>query len=512
MSHEIRGVNRIGEEIKGFVQIYICEEDLEMDKKLILKDIALMKAHSIMLWSQGLLNHLKLKKILSALNKLEKLNFEGKFKLKRELEDVHMNIEDFVIKEAGMDAGGMMLFARSRNDQVLTDIRMHIREELIDIYLETCELIEELLKLANRNLETFMPYYTHMQPAQPGTFAHLCLRYVDSFLRVLERLNELYERVNVSPFGSGAASGVDAPINRFLVAQLLGFKGVQENTLDCVSSRGELEAECLFVSSLLMTELSRLCNELILFSTKEFGFIELGEPFTTGSSLMPQKRNPDVAEIVRGRTGRVYSYLFHVLCVIKDLISGYSRDMQETKASTFKGFETVKSTVKAVSQMIKTVKVYREEMFEAAIKGDVTAADLANLLVSKDVSFKQAYMVVKELIKEIGNLNSSNALDISEKIEELTEDMLGRKITVTEREVMETIDLKRSVERRNLFGGPSPRVVKEMVIGRFKRVSMMKREAVDKKREIKDKIGELNRLTDLLIEGRIKEVKETLSR
>ncbi len=483
------------------VEEYLVEEDIELDKKLIVPDIYLMKAHTIMLWKTGYLERKKLVSILRALFKLQRENEKGTFKLKGKFEDVHMNVEQYVINECGLETGGMIQFARSRNDQVIADIRIFLREKLLSISLKLTELLDSLLKLAKENIETVYPLYTHLQPAQPSTIAHWALSYFDYFKRNLDRILETYRRVNLNPMGSAAGSGVELNIDRELTMKLLGFEGIQENTLDVISSRGENEAETLFTLSMLMTGLSRISMDLILYSTSEFQFVRLGENYVTGSSLMPQKKNPDTLEITRGKTGRIYGYLMHVLSTLKDLPSGYSRDMQETKASLFKGIEAVEKALKVFPGLIKTIQINRERMVEACLKGKTFAADIANTLVTKHrLSFREAYMTVKNALEDV----EEDAEEITEKINEIME-KTKKKTRVKVEEIREALDIVKSINKRNVLGGPSPESVRRMLVKREKELNKIKKGITLKIEEIRGKMGYLDEIAREIIEGKIKE-------
>ncbi len=491
--------------LEKLIREYACREDLWCDEKLVKYDVLTLKSHNLMLWFKGLLRYTKLRKILISLNKIEKLSREGKFKLKEEFEDVHMNIEAFIIKDSGLEVGGMIQFGRSRNDQVLTDIRMYLRDEILKIINLVIKLMNVFLRQAEENVSTIMPAYTHLQPAQPSTFAHWCLSYVDTLFRSINRLNEVLKRVNLNPLGAAAVSGAALPLDRELTASLLGFSKIQENTLDVISSRGEIETEALCVLSLLMTSLSRLASELILFSTFEFGFIKLGDLFTTGSSLMPQKRNPDIAELIRGKTGRIYGYLFQNLSILKDLPSGYSRDMQETKLSLFKALEIVESTLKITSELMKTVQVNKERMLKVTEQSNVTSTELINLLVSRGVSFRQAYLLVKEIIRKHGNLASMKSQKLVEEVSLQLGKRLKTKRMVSSNEIREALNPKTSVELRKVTGGPAPEEVRRMIEHRKKEISVEKKKTNEIEIKIRNNLETLNKLVNLVIEGKNEE-------
>ncbi|MBI5133562.1 MAG: argininosuccinate lyase, partial [Thaumarchaeota archaeon] len=323
---------------------YTSAENVVLDERLIPYDILGSEAHVAMLHKQQILTLKEAKQILKALGSVRNSYDKGEFSLKEDLEDVHMNIETSITEEIG-DTGGKMHTARSRNDQVNLDTRLYLRDEINEIIEQLLELEMTFIRLGKRNLQTLMPGYTHTRIAQPITLAFWLSSYAQGFERDAERLQELYDRININPLGACALAGTTWNIDRELTAELLGFNGVQANALDVVSSRGEFEAELLSILSILMLRLSRIAEELILFSSAEFGFFELSDRYATGSSIMPQKKNPDALELMRARCARIYGYLIQVLATVKNLISGHNADTQETKYAAFMGIDHAKASL-----------------------------------------------------------------------------------------------------------------------------------------------------------------------
>jgi argininosuccinate lyase len=321
---------------------------------------------------------------------------KGEFIFKPEDEDIHMAIEKALIERAGA-AGEKLHTARSRNDQVSLDVRMYLREEIEQIIKMVARLKELLVGLANREDGTIMPGYTHLQKAQPVLLAHYLMAYWDMMDRDEQRLRECYARVNIMPLGSAALAGTGLPIDRAYVANLLKFREMSKNSMDAVSDR-DFVAEFIFAASLIMMHMSRFCEDLIIWSTDEFQFVEISDAFTTGSSIMPQKKNPDVAELIRGKTGRVYGNLVSLLTVMKGLPMTYNRDLQEDKEPLFDTVDTIKRCLEILSSMIKSVKFNRVKMLEEASGGFSTATDVAEYLVMKGIPFRTAHEIVGRLV------------------------------------------------------------------------------------------------------------------
>lgn len=364
------------------------------DSEIAQYDIIGSQAHAIMLYENKILNKAEIKKILLALEKLKKESFSAK----SSAEDIHELIEAIVIKKIGIEAGGKMHTARSRNDQVSVDLRMKIRDDINVICSCILDLIETLIAQAEKHKVTPMPLYTHLQQAQIGTFSHYLLSYADVLFRDMERLSATYERVNRSPLGAGPVGGTSLPINRNSTAKMLGFYGLVENSIDATSSR-DVVAEYASNVAILMTNLSRIAEDLVIWSTSEFSFVELSDQFSSPSSVMPQKKNPDILELTRGKSARSIGNLVAILSNLKGLASGYGRDLQEIKPSVFSSSKIVISALIVLNSMFATLKINKQKMKQVADSGYILALDVAELLVKQGISFRTAHKIVGKLVQ-----------------------------------------------------------------------------------------------------------------
>lgn len=369
---------------------------INFDKALAEEDIQGSLAHVSMLGKCGIVPAKDVEIIKNGLNKvLDKIR-AGEIQFSVSDEDIHMNIEKHLIEEVGA-VGGKLHTGRSRNDQVATDMHLYLRKRVVELTGLLHALQESLITQAKSNMDTIIPGYTHLQRAQPILFPHHLMAYVSMFERDIDRLKDSYKRINVLPLGAGALAGTTFPIDRHYVAEQLGFDGVYENSLDAVSDR-DFIVEFLAGASLIMTHLSRLCEELVLWSSTEFSFVELDDAFCTGSSIMPQKKNPDVAELVRGKTGRVYGNLIGLLTVLKSLPLAYNKDMQEDKEGMFDTVATLEGALQLFAPMIATMKVNTGRMREAVNKDFSNATDIADFLVGKGLPFRQAHEVIGKTV------------------------------------------------------------------------------------------------------------------
>ena len=369
---------------------------IHFDKRLYRYDIEGSIAHARMLSKQRIISKKDERVIVKGLVAILAEIEEGRFVFKPEDEDIHMAVENALIAMTG-EAGGKLHAGRSRNDQVSLDVRMYLREEIRQIVEAVSLLKASLVELAGKEERTILPGYTHLQKAQPVLLAHYLLAYWEMLDRDEERLWECHKRVNIMPLGSAALAGTGLPVDRAYVATLLKFPEISHNSMDAVSDR-DFVAEFIFVASLLMMHMSRFCEDLVIWSTDEFQFVEISDAFTTGSSIMPQKKNPDVAELIRGKTGRVYGDLMAVLTMMKGLPMTYNRDLQEDKEALFDAVDTVKECVHILSEMAGHLKFNREKMLKAASGGFSTATDVAEYLVMKGVPFREAHKVVGRLV------------------------------------------------------------------------------------------------------------------
>ena len=369
---------------------------LSFDRRLYRYDIAGSIAHARMLAKQGIIVSEEAETIINALTEIGEELERGKFKFKPELEDIHMAIEARLLDKVG-EVGGKLHTARSRNDQVALDLRLFVREAIGNTLLRIKELERALVNLAEASINVVVPGYTHLQLAQPVLLAHHLLAYFEMLQRDIDRFIACLEHVDVMPLGSGALAGVTYDIDRDFVARELGFSGVSRNSMDAVADR-DFVIEYESAASICMMHLSRLAEELILWSTAEFGFVELDESYATGSSIMPQKKNPDVAELARGKTGRVYGHLMALLTTMKGLPLTYNRDLQEDKEGLFDTVDTLLATLEIFTGMIATLKVNAENTRRAAERGYILATDLADYLVKKGEAFRTAYDIVARLV------------------------------------------------------------------------------------------------------------------
>ncbi len=381
---------------------------IQFDKRLYHQDIRGSIAHARMLGKQGIIPMEDVEAIIHGLQQILQQIEAGTFDFSIALEDIHMNIESRLSASIG-EAGKRLHTGRSRNDQVALDIRLYLRDEIVDISTYIDLLIDALLVQAEQNLDVIMPGFTHLQTAQPILFSHHLMAYVEMFKRDRARLDDCLKRVNVMPLGAGALAGTTFPIDREYVAEQLDFAAITRNSLDSVSDR-DFALEFMADASILMMHLSRFSEELILWSTSSFKFIELSDGFCTGSSIMPQKKNPDVPELVRGKTGRVYGNLMALLTVMKSLPLAYNKDMQEDKEPLFDTIDTVKGSLKIFGDMIREMRVYEANMRRAAGQGFSTATDVADYLVRKGLPFRDAHEAVGNAVKYC----IENEMDITE--------------------------------------------------------------------------------------------------
>ena len=377
----------------------------------------------------------------------------GKVEFDEKAEDIHMNIETLLIERIG-DVGKRLHTGRSRNDQVALDIRMYNREQIKDIKALLLELIEALNTIAENNVNTIMPGYTHLQRAQPVTLAHHVLAYCEMFKRDVDRLGDTYRRTSVMPLGSGALAATTYPLDRQAVCDALGFDSITLDSMDGVSDR-DFCIDLLSALSVIMMHLSRFCEEIILWSSHEFKFVELDDAYSTGSSIMPQKKNPDMAELIRGKTGRVYGHLMGMLTMMKGLPLAYNKDMQEDKEAVFDSIDTVKMCLPVFTNMIKTAVFNKTNMYKAAKGGFTNATDAADWLVKKGVPFRDAHAILGHLV--LYCINNDKGL------EDLTLDEFRAISPVFDESVYEAISVEKCVEARNIPGGPSPEYIKKLI-------------------------------------------------
>lgn len=418
---------------------------ITFDKRMYKEDIEGSSAHCKMLAKQGIISETEKDLIIDGLQKILKEIETGEFTFSISDEDIHMSIEKRLIQLVGA-VGGKLHTARSRNDQVAVDVRLYLRREVKEISQLLFNLQNTIVELAEKYKNVIFPGYTHLQRAQPILFGHHMMAYYEMFKRDMERLTECYKRINVMPLGAGALAGTTFPIDRHFVAKELDFPAVTENSLDSVSDR-DFIIELNFVISMIMMHLSRFSEEIIIWSTTEFGFITLDDRYSTGSSIMPQKKNPDAAELVRGKTGRVFGNLFGILTVMKGLPLAYNKDTQEDKEGVFDSVDTVKIALTVFEGMIATMKINQEKMKAAIYEGFTNATDVADYLAKKGMPFREAHKVVGEIVLYCENskkLISEMKLEEYKKFSELFE-----------ADVEEKVSIEGCVRERNSYGGTS---------------------------------------------------------
>ncbi len=427
---------------------------ISFDGRMYKQDINGSIAHATMLGECNIIDKSEADKIVSELKNILADIESGKQEFSLDAEDIHMNIETILTKRIG-DTGKRLHTSRSRNDQVALDIRMYLLDEIKEIKDRVLELISAICDKAEMHTETVMAGYTHLQRAQPVTFAHYVMAYTRMFMRDFDRLCDTERRTNVMPLGSCALAATTYPINRERVAELLGFPEVTENSIDGVSDR-DFVLELSSDLSLLMMHMSRFSEEIILWCSSEFGFIELDDSFSTGSSIMPQKKNPDVAELVRGKTGRIYGDMMTLYSMMKSLPLAYNKDMQEDKEAIFDAIDNTLISLEVFTQMFTTMKVRADRLRRAAAKGFINATDLADYLVKKGVPFRDAYKVSGGLV--------AYCIDNEKTLEELSLDEYKSVSEVFDEGVYDAIDLTNCVNGRKVRGGPA----KESVLFQIK--------------------------------------------
>ncbi|MCI5843097.1 MAG: argininosuccinate lyase [Clostridiales bacterium] len=418
---------------------------IPFDQRLYREDIEGSVAHAAMLGEQGIISRADAENIRAGLRGILADVEAGKIEFSADNEDIHMNVETILTARIG-DAGKRLHTARSRNDQVALDFRLYLRRQIGEIVGQLLHFQQVLLEQAKQHTETVMPGYTHLQRAQPITFAHHLLAYAHMLCRDVTRLEDCRARMNECPLGSGALAGTTYPIDRFATAEALGFDRPMGNSLDGVSDR-DYALEFLSACSILMMHLSRLAEETILWCSWEFKFIDLDDAYSTGSSIMPQKKNPDVAELVRGKTGRVYGSLMGLLTAMKSLPLAYNKDMQEDKEPVFDAIDTVKLCIPVFAGMIETMTVHPENMRRAAGRGFINATDCADYLTKKGMPFRDAYTAVGNLVYYCQERGKT--------LEELTLEELQKTSPLFEKDVYEALNLENCAMSRASFGGPA---------------------------------------------------------
>ena len=426
---------------------------ISFDSRMYKEDILGSCAHAAMLGKQNIIPKEDSDLIIKTLKEILADIEAGKVTFDEKAEDIHMNVETILISRIG-DVGKRLHTGRSRNDQVALDIRMYLKEQIVDIKALVKELITVLNNIAERNINTVMPGYTHLQNAQPVTLAHHVLAYVEMFKRDYDRLSDTYKRTNVMPLGSGALAATTYPLDREFVKEQLGFDAITLDSMDGVSDR-DFVIELLSAFSMIMMHLSRFCEEIIIWNSQQYKFVEMDDAYSTGSSIMPQKKNPDMAELIRGKTGRVYGHLMAMLTVMKGIPLAYNKDMQEDKEGVFDAVDTLKMCLPVFTRMVDTMTINKDNMRNAARKGFMNATDAADWLVKQGVPFRDAHAIIGQLVLYCIEHDKS-LLDMS----------IGEYKAISpvfEDDIYDAISLKTCVSKRNTIGAPGEEAMKQVL-------------------------------------------------
>jgi len=458
---------------------------LNDDMEIALYDILGSQAHTIMLYENKIITKKEIKKILKGLENLKKEKFEKK----SSSEDIHELIESLIIKRIGIDAGGKMHTARSRNDQVALDIRMKIRDDINIVCQCLLDTIKSLVLLAKKHQETIIPLYTHLQQAQVGLFSHYLLSYADALFRDLDRLYVTYGRVNENPLGAGPIGGTSIPIDRQSTGKMLGLKGIVENSIDATTTRDSM-VEYISAVAILMTNLSRISKDFSIWSTSEFSFLELSDEFTSPSSVMPQKKNPDILEITRGKTSQVIGSLTSMLSTIQGLPSGYSRDLQQINPSIWSASKIVISALLIMESMLKTVVVNKKNMKKAAEDGYIIALDLAEKLVHHDIPFRKSHQIIGRLVKfahksgkPISKLNESEVKKV----------IKGKEVSLKLlMELIQSTTITSSLHDRKSQGSSGISEQKRMIKDRMGKINAYQRGIKNRSNQVQNSLDKMN--------------------
>ena len=433
--------------------VYNFNASISFDKKFYQQDIRGSIAHVTMLAKQGILTEAEKQQIIGGLQGILKDVQEGRLEISDKYEDIHSFVEANLIDRIG-EPGKKLHTGRSRNDQVALDMKLYTRDEILEVDALLKSLLEELLKIMEENLDTFMPGFTHLQKAQPITLAHHMGAYFEMFKRDRSRMADIYKRMNTCPLGSGALAGTTYPLDREYTAELLDFDSATLNSMDSVSDRDYL-IEFLSALSTIMMHLSRFSEEVIIWNTNEYQFVEIDDAYSTGSSIMPQKKNPDIAELVRGKTGRVYGALMSMLTTMKGIPLAYNKDMQEDKELTFDAIDTVKGCLALFTGMISTMTFNKNRMEDSAKNGFTNATDAADYLVNHGVAFRDAHGIVGQLVLY--------CIDKGISLDEMSLEEYQKISPVFREDIYEAISMKTCVEKRTTIGAPGQEAMKQII-------------------------------------------------
>ncbi|MGN0404170.1 MAG: argininosuccinate lyase [Bariatricus sp.] len=433
--------------------VYNFNASISFDKRFYEQDIKGSIAHVMMLCKQGILFEEEKKEIIAGLESILRDVESGRLEITDKYEDIHSFVEANLIERIG-DVGKMLHTGRSRNDQVALDMKMYIRSEIISLQGLVVDLLRELLEIMKQNIDTIMPGFTHMQKAQPTTLAHHMGAYFEMFKRDHSRLKDIYKRMNTCPLGAGALAGTTYPLDRNYTAELLGFDGPTLNSMDSVSDRDYL-IELMSALSTIMMHLSRFSEEVIIWNSNEYQFVEIDDSYSTGSSIMPQKKNPDIAELVRGKTGRVYGALMSILTTMKGIPLAYNKDMQEDKELIFDAIDTAKGCLALFTGMISTMKFNKERMNESSRHGFTNATDAADYLVNHGVPFRDAHGIVGQLV--LYCIDKGIALD------DMSLEEYKAISPVFEEDIYDAISMETCVNKRKTIGAPGPDAMRKVI-------------------------------------------------
>ena len=482
--------SRLGTDLSNITLDYVSS--INDDSEIALYDIIGSQAHTIMLLQNNIITKKDAKKILSSLENLKNEKFDSS----SGAEDIHELIESLVIKKAGMASGGKMHTARSRNDQVVLDIRMKIRDDINIICNCLLDTIESLVSVSKNHQKTIMPFYTHLQQAQAGLFSHYLLAQADVLSRDFQRLFDTFQRINQSPLGAGPVGGTSIAIDRHSTAKMLGFDGVVENSLDATSTR-DFVAEYVAMISILMTNLSRISEDFIIWSTSEFSFIELSDEFTSPSSVMPQKKNPDILELTRGKTAEIIGNLTAILTTIKGLASGYGRDLQQIKSSIWSTSKISISALLIIKSIILTMKVNQKQMKKVTESSNLIALDIAEKLVQEGIPFRVTHKIAGVLVQ----LSHNSKKPISKlTTSEIKKSVEGTKVdTKIVSKIISTTSVVSSLKNRQSFGSSGYDEQKRMISDRIQKINTWRSVMSERDNKIKSSIDELQKLVNEII-------------
>ena len=482
--------SRFGTDLSNITLDYVSS--INDDSEIALYDIIGSQAHTIMLLQNNIITKNDAKKILSSLENLKNEKFDSS----SGAEDIHELIESLVIKKAGMASGGKMHTARSRNDQVVLDIRMKIRDDINIICNCLLDTIESFVSVSKNHQKTIMPFYTHLQQAQAGLFSHYLLAQADVLSRDFQRLFDTFQRINQSPLGAGPVGGTSIAIDRHSTAKMLGFDGVVENSIDATSAR-DFVAEYVAMISILMTNLSRISEDFIIWSTSEFSFIELSDEFTSPSSVMPQKKNPDILELTRGKTAEIIGNLTAILTTIKGLASGYGRDLQQIKSSIWSTSKISISALLIIKSIVLTMKVNEKQMKKVTESSNLIALDIAEKLVQEGIPFRVTHKIAGVLVQLAHNskkpISKLTTLEIKKSVE-------GTKIDPKiVSKIISTTSVVSSLKDRKSFGSSGYDEQKRMISDRIQKINTWRSDMSERDNKIKSSIDELQKLVNEII-------------